>query len=39
MTGHDINYLAISGVLSQLGRKNQPSYAPANVLADFADEE
>ena len=36
MAGHDINYLAVSGVLSQLGRKEGPPYAPANVLADFA---
>ena len=36
MAGHDINYLAVSGVLSQLGRKGEPPYAPANILADFA---
>lgn len=36
MAGHDINYLAVSGVLSQLGRKDGPPYAPANILADFA---
>ena len=36
MAGHDINYLAVSGVLSQLGRHNQPPYPPANILADFA---
>ena len=36
MAGHDINYLAVSGVLSQLGRKGAPPYPPANVLADFA---
>ena len=34
--GHDINYLAVSGVLSQLGRAGEPPYAPANLLADFA---
>ncbi|NWV39678.1 AMACR racemase, partial [Grantiella picta] len=34
--GHDINYLAISGVLSKLGRKDENPYAPANLLADFA---
>jgi alpha-methylacyl-CoA racemase len=33
--GHDINYLAMSGVLSLLGRKNEPPYAPANILGDF----
>ncbi|KAI4159576.1 MAG: hypothetical protein LQ342_006486 [Letrouitia transgressa] len=36
MAGHDINYLAVSGVLSQLGRKHGPPYAPGNLLADFA---
>ncbi|NXH63773.1 AMACR racemase, partial [Rhabdornis inornatus] len=34
--GHDINYLALSGVLSRLGRKNENPYAPLNLLADFA---
>ena len=36
MAGHDINYLAVSGILSQLGRKGAPPYPPANILADFA---
>ncbi|GAA5843979.1 hypothetical protein JCM11251_005930 [Rhodosporidiobolus azoricus] len=36
MAGHDINYLALSGVLSMLGRKGEKPYAPANTLADFA---
>ena len=36
MAGHDINYLAVSGVLSQLGRSSELPYAPANILADFA---
>ena len=36
MAGHDINYLAVNGVLSQLGRAGQPPYPPANILADFA---
>ncbi|KAL2040615.1 hypothetical protein N7G274_006594 [Stereocaulon virgatum] len=36
MAGHDINYLAVSGILSQLGRRGSPPYAPANILADFA---
>ena len=36
MAGHDINYLAVSGVLSQLGRKHERPYAPANIVADFA---
>ncbi|XP_064410184.1 alpha-methylacyl-CoA racemase isoform X1 [Latimeria chalumnae] len=34
--GHDINYLAISGLLSKLGRQGENPYAPANLLADFA---
>ncbi|EAW14731.1 CaiB/BaiF CoA transferase family protein [Aspergillus clavatus NRRL 1] len=36
MAGHDINYIAVSGVLSMLGRKNEPPYAPGNLLGDFA---
>ncbi|KAL8787356.1 MAG: hypothetical protein Q9213_002239 [Squamulea squamosa] len=36
MAGHDINYLAVSGILSQLGRTEEPPYPPANILADFA---
>ena len=35
MAGHDINYLAVSGVLSQLGRANDTPYPPANLLGDF----
>ncbi|KAM9262516.1 alpha-methylacyl-CoA racemase [Morus bassanus] len=34
--GHDINFLALSGVLSKLGRKGENPYAPVNLLADFA---
>ncbi|XP_075152808.1 alpha-methylacyl-CoA racemase [Haematobia irritans] len=34
--GHDINYIAISGVLSMLGRKNEKPLPPINLLADFA---
>ncbi|KAI8371713.1 CoA-transferase family III domain-containing protein [Radiomyces spectabilis] len=34
--GHDINYLAIAGVLSMMGRHDQPPFFPMNVLADFA---
>uniref|UniRef100_A0A8C3JPT1 Alpha-methylacyl-CoA racemase n=1 Tax=Calidris pygmaea TaxID=425635 RepID=A0A8C3JPT1_9CHAR len=34
--GHDINYLALSGVLSKMGRKDENPYAPLNLLADFA---
>ncbi|KAE8349641.1 CoA-transferase family III domain-containing protein [Aspergillus coremiiformis] len=36
MAGHDINYIAVSGVLSMLGRAGEPPYAPGNILGDFA---
>lgn len=36
MAGHDINYLAVSGALSLLGREGEPPSPPANILADFA---
>lgn len=36
MAGHDINYLAVSGVLSMLGRSGENPYAPGNILGDFA---
>uniref|UniRef100_A0ABI0P159 Solute carrier family 45 member 2 n=2 Tax=Bos TaxID=9903 RepID=A0ABI0P159_BOVIN len=35
MAGHDINYLALSGVLSRIGRSGENPYAPLNLLADF----
>lgn len=35
MAGHDINYLAVSGVLSMLGRASDKPYPPANLLGDF----
>ncbi|KAM3599516.1 uncharacterized protein V6R79_007222 [Siganus canaliculatus] len=34
--GHDINYLAMSGLLSRLGRSGEKPCAPLNLLADFA---
>lgn len=34
--GHDINYVALSGILSMLGRHGEPPTAPINLLADFA---
>ncbi|XP_068430575.1 alpha-methylacyl-CoA racemase [Clinocottus analis] len=34
--GHDINYLAMSGLLSRLGRSGEKPYAPLNLMADFA---
>lgn len=36
MAGHDINYVAVSGVLSMLGARNAPPSPPGNILADFA---
>ncbi|ORY71183.1 CoA-transferase family III domain-containing protein [Pseudomassariella vexata] len=36
MAGHDINYLAVSGVLSLLGRSGEKPHPPWNILADFA---
>ncbi|KAE8446084.1 hypothetical protein EG329_012592 [Mollisiaceae sp. DMI_Dod_QoI] len=33
---HDINYIAVSGVLSLLGRKGEKPLPPANILGDFA---
>ncbi|KAI9041663.1 CaiB/BaiF CoA transferase family protein [Aspergillus affinis] len=36
MAGHDINYIAVSGVLSMLGRSGEAPYAPGNILGDFA---
>ncbi|KAJ6647502.1 Alpha-methylacyl-CoA racemase [Pseudolycoriella hygida] len=34
--GHDINYVAVSGVLSFLGEKDSKPKPPVNLLADFA---
>jgi alpha-methylacyl-CoA racemase len=36
MAGHDINYLAVSGILSLLGPRGLPPQPPGNILADFA---
>jgi alpha-methylacyl-CoA racemase len=36
MAGHDINYIALSGALSLLGRKGEKPFAPINLLGDFA---
>lgn len=35
LAGHDINFLALSGVLSLLGREGSKPTPPANLLADF----
>ncbi len=34
--GHDINYLALTGALSAIGRKNEPPVPPLNLVADYA---
>lgn len=36
MAGHDINYIAVSGILSLLGRRGEKPYPPANIVGDFA---
>lgn len=36
MAGHDINYIAVSGVLSLFGRAGDKPYPPGNVVGDFA---
>jgi alpha-methylacyl-CoA racemase len=36
MAGHDINYIAVSGVLSMIGRAHEKPYAPGNIIGDFA---
>lgn len=36
MAGHDINYIAVSGALSMLGRKGEAPNPPGNILGDFA---
>lgn len=33
--GHDINYIALTGALHSIGRKNQPPVAPLNLVGDF----
>jgi alpha-methylacyl-CoA racemase len=35
MAGHDINYIAVSGVLSLFGRAHEKPYPPGNVVGDF----
>jgi alpha-methylacyl-CoA racemase len=36
MAGHDINYIAIAGVLSLIKRKGEPPVHPVNLMGDFA---
>jgi alpha-methylacyl-CoA racemase len=33
--GHDINYIAVAGVLEQIGRPGAPPTPPLNLLGDF----
>ncbi len=33
--GHDINYIAVSGALSRIGRAGQPPTPPLNLVGDF----
>jgi alpha-methylacyl-CoA racemase len=33
--GHDINYIALAGVLAHIGRAGQPPTPPINLIADF----
>lgn len=35
MAGHDINYVATSGLLSLFGRKGEKPTVPLNIVADF----
>lgn len=34
--GHDINYVAITGVLNAIGRTGQPPTVPLNLVGDYA---
>ncbi len=36
LVGHDINYIALAGALSMIGRPGSPPTIPQNLLADFA---
>jgi alpha-methylacyl-CoA racemase len=33
--GHDINYIALAGVLGRIGREGQPPTPPLNLVGDF----
>jgi alpha-methylacyl-CoA racemase len=33
--GHDLNYIALSGVLSMIGRRDQPPTPPLSLIGDF----
>ncbi|MEX3958924.1 CaiB/BaiF CoA transferase family protein [Trinickia sp. EG282A] len=34
--GHDLNYIAITGVLNAIGRRDQPASIPLNLIGDYA---
>lgn len=34
--GHDINYVAMSGILAMLSKNTEPPQPPLNIIADFA---
>jgi alpha-methylacyl-CoA racemase len=34
--GHDINYIAITGVLNAIGRRGEPPSVPLNLVGDYA---
>jgi len=34
--GHDLNYIAVTGVLDLIGREGQPPTPPLNLLGDYA---
>src|SRR5437762_4137249 len=34
--GHDINYLALTGLLDAIGREGQPPALPLNIVGDYA---
>ncbi|HSV35095.1 MAG TPA: CaiB/BaiF CoA-transferase family protein [Ramlibacter sp.] len=34
--GHDINYLALTGLLDAIGREGQPPTLPLNIVGDYA---
>ena len=34
--GHDINYIALTGILDAIGREGQPPSIPVNIVGDYA---
>ena len=36
LPGHDINYIAVAGMLDMVGRPGEPPAIPLNVVADYA---